>query len=168
MSKISSRPVICQGCREKFVRIEGNFIKASKGFYHKDCYAKIEGNQEVRKDIFRFLDTHWGEKNTNYALVNKQIKGFVENENYPFTESGIMGTLVYLVEVKNKKLSPKYGISLVGYLYNEAKNYYLKQAELEGIEKKEIGEKIVVVKQSYSKENKLTDLELLMEGFIDE
>ena len=40
------------------------------------------------------------------------------------TYQGIHASLIYYQEVKHKKLTIEYGISVVKFIYNEAKQYY--------------------------------------------
>ena len=105
------KPVICQHCREKFVRVEGNFEKTSKGFYHIDCYKQIQKNKDDTEVLFDFLREIWGDNFINYPLIRKQIKDLTTRNN--MTVQGITGTLVYLTNVKKMRLIPKMGIAIV-------------------------------------------------------
>lgn len=150
------RPVICQGCREKFIREEGNFVKASKGFYHKECYQEQQSEKEVRGQILAYLESLAPGK-INYALVYKQLKTFTED--YGLQESGILGTLFFMHEVKHIRLMPEKGIAFVPYKYKEAKEYYEKVETMRDIEKKEITTQKVVISVPQTKRKKnLKDL----------
>lgn len=79
-------------------------------------------------------------------------------------------TLWYCKEVLNKSFIEKYGISLIKYYYNEAKNYYSQQEKLkEQINKlSDIKIKTKIVKKtsinSKKKSTSLIDLEDLLKG----
>lgn len=118
-----TRAVKCQGCSEKFVREEGNYEKASKGYYHKSCFQKMMASRAAREDLLQYCFSVLGSE-MNPALVQKQIKDFTTRFRY--TESGIKGTLYYLHEIKKVKLTPRMGIAIVPYHYEKARNYFAK------------------------------------------
>ena len=47
-------------------------------------------------------------------------------KDYNFTYSGIMKSLEYFHRVKKNPIDTKYGIGIIPYVYNEAKDYYYK------------------------------------------
>lgn len=155
-----TRKVICQYCREKFSREEFAYEKDSKGYYHKTCYDNMQEERANRAGILEFLE-ELTPGQVNYPLVRKQIKEYTEK--FPYTESGLLGTLHYMVEVKRRKVNPKTGIAFLPYLYNEARAYYESLAKMGDIEKIENEEKVVVVSQQESKRlSKLIDIEALL------
>lgn len=118
-----TRPVICQGCREKFIREDGNYIKDTKGFYHTSCHQKMLASRAAREDLLQYCFMVLG-KDMNPALVQKQIKEMTTK--YRYTESGIKGTLYYLHEIKKMRLNAKMGIAIVPYHYDKARLYFEK------------------------------------------
>jgi len=106
------------------------------------------------------------DKPTGFIL--KQIKEF--KSDYGYSYAAMTYTLWYCKEILNKSLIEKYGISLVKYYYDEAKNYYLQQEKLKEQIKKlsNIKPKTKVVKQKSVNSNKksasLVDLKNLLEG----
>ena len=57
------------------------------------------------------------------ATITKQIKTF--RENFDLTYSGILSTLKWWIEIKKEKMEDKnYGIAIVPYIYDQAKDYY--------------------------------------------
>lgn len=165
---MSSRPVICQHCREKFVRTEGNFIKDTKGYYHDTCHKTMLQERAGREDLLKYCYEILG-KDMNPALIQKQLKQFVDK--YHYTESGVKGTLYYLVEIKKMRLNPKMGIGIVPYYYTKARDYFTKLDDITDLPQFEtivITKQIIVHEQINKKRlNKTVDLEdLFKEGEI--
>ena len=157
-----SRKVICQYCRKTFSRAEHEYEKTSKGFYHKSCLNTFNQEREKRTSITEFVQENTPGGQINYPLVAKQIKEFTEK--YPYTESGILGTLHYMKNVKRMKLQPKTGIAIVPYLYNEARSYYEKLDAMGEVKKHEVEEVVVNTRQQKSKRlSQLIDIESLLE-----
>lgn len=160
--------VICQGCRKKFDRAEEPFQKASKGYYHQACYDKAKGMSKAtsqgRKALLDMLKELWGDK-TNYPLVAKQIKQYTEEFNY--TESGLLGTLHYVLNVKKQRLDPSKGIAILPYFYNQARNHYqnLDNVSFEGpMEINEVEILLSELPYSTKREEMLIDIEKILQG----
>ncbi len=99
----------------------------------------------------------------NYPLVQKQIKEYTEN--YRYTESGLLGTLYYAINVKHLRIDPRKGIAILPYLYNEARKYYDKLNEIENIKKVDVKEEIVYIDPPKTRrQENLIDIESLLEG----
>lgn len=63
-------------------------------------------------------------KDYNPARVKKQVKDF--KEEYKYSYSGMLKSLIYFYEVKgNSKEKANGGIGIVPFVYNDAYNYYL-------------------------------------------
>ena len=167
MSKISTRPVICQVCRKTFVREEGNFVKVSGGYRHLSCHQQKEKDKNDLETLYDFLDQIWGEKYINYPLIQKQIKQMTEKNR--MTVQGITGTLNYLHNVKKKTLKPEMGIIIVAYHYNQARLYYEQKENIKAsiISKDELAQEEVEVyinPQRSNKYDRLIDVENLFGG----
>lgn len=157
---ISSRPVICQGCRKTFVREEGNFEKDSKGYYHKECYVQKQKNKDDSSELFDFIEQIWGNNSINYPLINKQIKELTQKNN--MTVQGITGTLNYLHNIKKVKLNLNAGIIIVAYHYEAARKYYAQKANIQSHSKEDFVQERVEVSiapQETNKYKKLIDIE---------
>lgn len=160
------RPVICQYCREKFERVEGEFERDSKGFYHKTCYTTMIAERASRQDLLDYALEILG-KDANIGLVIKQIKDFSEKKR--MTESGIKGTLYFLHNVKKVRLDPKFGIALVSFHYQDARRYFEKLEDVNDIPKfQEIPLKEITITEPINRKRaKTVDLEALFkEGEI--
>lgn len=161
-----ARAVLCQYCREKFERIEGQFEKDSKGFYHKECYTTMIAERASRQDLLDYALEILG-KDANIGLVMKQIKDFSEKKR--MTESGIKGTLYFLHNVKKMRLDPKFGIAIVAFHYQDARRYFERLEDVSDIPVfKELPLKEITIQEPVNKKRgRITDLEALFkEGEI--
>ena len=164
MTTISERPVICQLCREKFVRVVDNFEKTSKWYYHKDCYKQVAKNKSDTEQLFDYLGELWEDEFINYPLLQKQIKEFTSKNH--MTVQGILGTLVYITNVKKMKLQPKMGIAIVPYHYAKARTYYEQKALIQDLTVEyspPVEKQVEIVPQETNKLKRLIDLDLLLD-----
>ena len=116
--------VICPKCGIKFDRDKIQAVKISARRYgHATCYPdnknfvecpNLESNDLIQlKD---YIGTLFGE-NANWAMINKQIKKYKEENGYSY--SGILKSLVYFYDVKhNSKEKANNAISIVPYIYH--------------------------------------------------
>jgi len=156
-----ARKVICQYCRQQFDREVEPFEKKSNGYYHKACFDAMQEERSKRAGILDYLESLTPGQ-VNYALVQKQLRDFTANGKY--SESGLYGTLIYMIEVKKLKMNPKTGLAFLPFIYNEAREHYDKQAYLaEQIKAVDYPEKEVVTKsQQVNKDKLLIDIESLL------
>ena len=122
--------VICPKCGIKFDRDKIQAVKISARRYgHATCYPdnknfvecpNLESNDLIQlKD---YIGTLFGE-NANWAMINKQIKKYKEENGYSY--SGILKSLVYFYDVKhNSKEKANNAIGIVPFCYQDAYNYY--------------------------------------------
>lgn len=122
--------VICPKCGIKFDRDKIQAVKISARRYgHATCYPdnknfvecpNLESNDLIQlKD---YISTLFGE-NANWAMINKQIKKYKEENGYSY--SGILKSLVYFYDVKhNSKEKANNAIGIVPFCYQDAYNYY--------------------------------------------
>ena len=119
--------VKCAFCNEVFDAGNEPFTKVSSRRYaHTSCYESAEKNKtQEQKDIEAleaYIKNLFNETYIN-ARIRKQIKTYVEEYNY--TYSGILKTLVYCFEIKKNSLEKANGgIGIVPYEYKNAANYY--------------------------------------------
>jgi hypothetical protein len=119
--------VTCIYCKEKFDRDKVPTIQISARRYaHKECAEKDEASktQEQRdlealeKYIMKLFDMPYVN-----ARIRKQLKEYQEQYNY--TYSGILKTLVYWYEIKgNSTEKANGGLGIVPYIYEQACQYY--------------------------------------------
>lgn len=117
--------VKCIYCKKIFNRVKEPCVLVSDNKYaHKDCYDK-EQNREFTDEekldeyIKKIFNVEWVPPN-----IRKQKKTLIEQYNY--TYSGMLKTLIYGLEIKKTiKIDCKHPtINIIPYLYQEAYNYY--------------------------------------------
>lgn len=121
--------VICTVCNKRFDRDKVQAVKSgARRYAHQTCLPSGEivplpqVDEELTK-LIEYIQNLLG-KDYNAARVNKQIKDF--KEEYGYSYSGMLKSLVYFYEVKgNSKEKANGGIGIVPFIYNDAYNYYL-------------------------------------------
>ena len=120
---------ICKVCGVKFDRekIQAVFAGARR-YAHQTCMpnGELVPMPQVDKDLVALTEYAKNLLGNDYnaARVKKQIKDF--KEEYGYSYSGMLKSLVYFYEVKgNSKEKANGGIGIVPFVYNDAYNYYL-------------------------------------------
>ena len=120
--------VICSICGKRFNRDVHQAVKTgARRYAHIECKpdGEIVPLPERDPDLIKledYIQKLLGD-DYNKARVNKQIKTFQEEYNYSL--SGILKSLVYFYEVKgNSKDKANGGIGIVPFVYKDAYNYY--------------------------------------------
>ena len=118
--------VKCLYCGQQFDRNAEPCVKIKTRYAHTACAEKHESEiPQEQKDLQALKDyiVQKFENYANWALVNKQIKTYKEENNY--TYRGILKTLQYWYDIKKNDISKaKGGIGIVPYVYNQALDYY--------------------------------------------
>ena len=95
-------------------------------YAHKACFDKYQASLSQAEKDYNELENYIKKLfdiNVLNATITKQIKTF--RENFELTYTGILKTLQWWTEVKKEKFEDKnYGIAIVPYIYDEAKEYY--------------------------------------------
>lgn len=113
-------------CCGKQLKSEEKHIHSSKT-YCKKCYEKIIRESEEYKQLITFIcENYLIDRPT--GLILKQIKEY--KNDYLYTYGGIVYTLWYVKEILNKEFIVTYGVSIVKYYYDEAKEYYSQQEKI--------------------------------------
>ena len=121
--------VKCVICGEQFNRDKIQAVKISARRYaHHAC--KPDGElvplEERDPDLVKLEEYIKQLLNDTYVhpRVKKQINEFKEQYNYSY--SGILKSLIYFYEVKGNKKDKleQFGIAIVPYVYKDAYNYY--------------------------------------------
>ena len=122
--------VKCTVCGKTFNRDKIQAVKVgARRYAHYMCKKDGElvplENTGKDNDLIKleeYLSKLFGE-NYNYARVNKQIKDF--KENYDYTYSGMLKTLIWWYEIKgNPKDKAQGGIGIIPFVYQDALKYY--------------------------------------------
>lgn len=169
----------CIYCKKQLDKTKEQFKELSKGkFAHLSCWEENKDKLTDREKLEIYINNLYGTKKIN-PKINRQLKDFVENYGYSY--SGIHKALKYWYEVKGNKfdlVKTGGGIAIVGYIYQQAYNYYYaiweaqqtqkNSLEMEGIENfipKTIEVTIPVPKRQPQKRQLFTFLD--NEGDID-
>lgn len=119
--------VTCVYCGERFNRDKEPTTQVSARRYaHKECAEKYEANKSQEEKDLEALEKYimhlFDEPYVN-ARARKQLKEY--KEQYNFTYSGILKTLIYWYEIKgNSTEKANGGIGIIPYVYNDALKYY--------------------------------------------
>lgn len=130
------------------------------------CYEIVKQESTEYKELMTFICDNFGISEPT-GLILSQIKNYKTTNNYNY--AAMTYTLWYCKDILGKSLDVKYGVSLIPYFYDEAKDYYIQQQNIiDSISKyKDVDLKVKVVKQNHSnneKSNSLIDLESLLKG----
>lgn len=121
-----ARATKCPVCELMFDRDKCEFIHHKNRYYHKSCYdsvtaAKTQEEQDL-KDLEEYIMKMFKETYVN-ARVRRQIKQF--KEQYKYSYSGMLKSLIYFFEVKGNSIEKANGgIGIIPYVYKDAFNYY--------------------------------------------
>lgn len=120
--------VKCAICGEMF---DLNSVQGVRHGARRYSHQTCEPNGEIvpllqidenLKKLNEYIAELYGSKG-NYALINRQIKTFIKENNYSYLE--ILNTLKYFYEIKKNKVADSNGgIGIVPFVYNDAFNYY--------------------------------------------
>ena len=105
--------------------------------YHLCCYQKycdeIYKNtsttdiNESQQELYNYICQLFNIKELTPYLNNQLQKIFKENN---FTYNGVLYSLKYWYEIKDNPIDIKYGIGIVPFVYDEAKQFYIKKSIL--------------------------------------
>lgn len=117
----------CKGC-DKLIIKEEKFVHSNKT-YCKECYDQIQLTGQsynlLIKTICEYLNV---ERPT--GLIFKQMKEYKDQLGYSY--DGMVYTMWYIKSIEGKSFSDsKYGIALVKYSYEKARNYFNNQQKIE-------------------------------------
>lgn len=116
--------VTCKYCKKTFNKKEEEYVQLSNSVYaHKTC-AELESKRE-KTDAEKLDDYIMKLFDRDYVppRAKKQITQFIQEYNY--TYSGILRTLIYFYELKGGDREAAHdGIGIVPFVYQDAYNYY--------------------------------------------
>lgn len=119
--------VKCKYCQEIFDRDKEPFVKVSERRYaHKLCFEQnqTEKTQEEKdlEALEQYIMNLFSEQYIG-PRIRKQIKEYKENYNYSY--SGMLKTLIWWFEVKGNSVEKANGgIGIIPYIYQQACDYY--------------------------------------------
>lgn len=113
--------VKCQYCERQVDKAIS--VRYKDKNFHKECQIL----QEQRDKLCAYICELFDLKKPG-VLVYTQIKNYIEKYGYTYT--GIQKTLYYFYEIKkNSKQNSHQAIGIVPYVYDEAKEFFLKKEE---------------------------------------
>lgn len=115
----------CKGCGKELQPNEKRTY--SNKTYCGDCYDVKIKEKEDYDNLIQWICKYFNQVSPN-GMILKQIKDY--KENFQYTYGGITYCLWYLVDIKGVKLDLKYGIGLVKFEYENAKDYFLQQQNI--------------------------------------
>lgn len=117
------RKLKCYGfCGEKYTKEEMKQI--SNKNYCVDCYEKVTQDRKDREELYKVISALYSIPYPTTAML-KQIKDYVEIRNYKI--KGITLTLRYCKDQLKMDFYPKFGLGIVGYHYDAARNFWVEQ-----------------------------------------
>ncbi len=150
-----ARLATCKGCG-KSLQPDEKHMHNSKS-YCSDCYSSIKRYSEEYKSLIEFICVNF-ELDKPTGIMFKQIKELKDEFNYSY--AAMTYTLWYCKEILNKTLDKKYGMALIKYYYDEAREYYEQQERLKNQVAKLENTTVITrrIKQSNSKKNNSVSL----------
>jgi len=110
----------CKGsCGNKYLLKE--MYQISNQNYCSECYRNKIKNNEDRKRLYYLVNKIF-DISFPTGLMLKQIKDYQEKRNYNL--ENLYLALKYVIEIKKINLDIKFGLAILPYYYEEAKNYY--------------------------------------------
>lgn len=121
-----ARKVKCLYCGISFDRDIEEFVPIKNRYAHKSCYDKEMEKRSIEEkalaDLEDYIKKIFQEDYVN-ARIRSQIKRMREQYNYSYT--GILKSLIYFFEVKKNPIEKANGgIGIVPYVYKDAYTYY--------------------------------------------
>lgn len=156
-----ARKYVCKGqCGGKFPLEEMKQI--SNQNFCSACYEKIISAREARNELHRTIREIYNVSMPTGQML-KQIKTFEENG---LTLKGMTLTLRYCKDIKKLDFNAKYGLSIITYYYEEAKQDFIeKRKRVEAHKDSEITTEVVVIRKIRSNKHKQSRL-INMEAIV--
>ena len=119
--------VKCKYCQEIFDRDKEPFVKVSERRYaHKLCFEQNQAEKTQEEKDLEALEKYIMNLFSEQYIgprIRKQIKEYKENYNYSY--SGMLKTLIWWFEVKGNSVEKANGgIGIIPYIYQQACDYY--------------------------------------------
>lgn len=136
--------VKCPYCEEKFDREEGT--KVASRYYHVECLTKKQEENKFKAENPDFVEIESKGEGNDYrnlisyicdtydlpkptGMILKQIKTY--KDEYEYTYKGMELALRHFYDTERNSVKEDSGIGIVPYIYDRAKNFYIKQIKVE-------------------------------------
>ncbi|HJR48209.1 MAG TPA: hypothetical protein VJ799_08665 [Nitrososphaeraceae archaeon] len=134
------RMVKCPYCEDKLDKDESHEHK--KRYYHPKCYETWQREGQDYNDLLSYISELY-RVDAPSIMIRKQIKD-LKDEGYKY--KGMELALKYFFETLDNRVQENSGIGIIPYVYEEAKNNFLKQRKIaESLQNLENNEKEIVV-----------------------
>lgn len=160
--------VKCPHCEEKLDKDESHEYK--KRYYHPKCLEEKEKEDELkrkqpskedrekteRKELLDYINELYRGK-ANFALIGQQLKTMkAEGLKY----KGMELALRYFYDTLDNRMQDHQGIGIIPFVYEDAKNHYIKQLKIaKSVQDFNTEEKTVYIDTSKTKrKNKKIDI----------
>ncbi|PLR72194.1 hypothetical protein [Bacillus sp. UMB0728] len=134
---MAARQVKCPYCETKLNKDDSFEFK--KRYYHPECFETWRREADHRNELITYICELY-DIDAPTGMMFKQIKEFQEQQNYKL--KGMELSLKYFYEILDNKPREGDGIGIIPFVYEEAKNHYLKQQRIansiENLESKEV------------------------------
>lgn len=118
--------VLCTKCGQKFDRDKIPFEPSgSRRYAHKQCPSQDPVKQQEIEELNKLEE--YIKKLFDETYINPRVRQQISNykEQYHFTYSGMLKTLIYFFEIRGNDIAKAQGgIGIVPYIYKEASKYY--------------------------------------------
>lgn len=143
----------CYGtCNEKYVKTDLTNYKSKN--YCRKCYEQKYKDDQERALMTNVICTYFDIPYPTGHML-KQMKTFREERNYSYKDQA--NAICYSKDILKKNMKPSYGLGLIPYVIDGARDYYTKQEkQLNDMEGKDVIHEIKKV----TKLEKITDKDL--------
>ena len=118
------RLVKCPYCEEKLDKDESHEYK--KRYYHQKCFDTWQREGDEYKSLMAYISELYRVEFPS-MVIKKQIKDMKE-EGYKY--KGMELALRYFFDTLENKVQENTGVGIIPYVYEEAKNHYIKQIKI--------------------------------------
>lgn len=118
------RLVKCQYCEDKVDKDEAYVYK--KKNYHEKCFQQWEQEKNDREHLYAYItELYRIDRPTPFMM--KQIKDYFE-DGYKY--KGMELSLNYFYDTLGNRPQDGQGLGIIPYVYEDAKNHYIKQQKI--------------------------------------
>lgn len=129
--------VTCKQCKSKIDKSDAIKVKDRTYFCSKECSDKWDREHEKKEKsendgdyqlLIKYVCQLYGVKSPTMVWL-AQIKRFHENKNMKY--GGMLLALKYYYETLGNAVNFEYGLGILEWVYDDAKEHYLKTKEIE-------------------------------------
>ena len=131
----------CQYCEDKVDKELAYVYK--KRNYHKECFDQWEQEKTDRESLYKYICELY-RIDTPSPFMMKQIKTLFEENGFKY--KGMELALRYFHDTLGNRPQEGTGVGIIAFVYEDAKQHYIKQRKIaESINEEALEEKEVVV-----------------------